>query len=316
VRKSLKESHSKYYNVFSSRVTWIKECKLPFRLIAALKYGPHYWSCSNTTIYNLCGIRTFWTDKCDPTQKGDDKDTLEKIKKLIMQNGKSIESKLKALEKLTFLHGTNSATLAMMHISTEWALKSTGNILATKKAPMCGEIAGGGYGINGVNIHHLSAETIRNIDTALSYSQRNNNILNIDGIVKTLQYPNDDQVYDQLYDSCFPPYELTLKFTYKDLLDWRKNDETSFWEMFGPKRENLQNKLHEQCDKIREKTEKPVFYVKKENVVDDLLSAVHPGDFVMTLGAGDISSMTDHFVSALKESVEKKSKVKLEGIKV
>ena len=70
------------------------------------------------------------------------------------------------------------------------------------------------------------------------------------------------------------------------------------------------------CDKIREKTEKPVFYVKKENVVDDLLSAVHPGDFVMTLGAGDISSMTDHFVSALKESVEKKSKVKLEGIKV
>ena len=47
-----------------------------------------------------------------------------------------------------------------------------------------------------------------------------------------------------------------------------------------------------------------------------MLSAVHPGDFVMTLGAGDISSMTDHFVSALKESVEKKSKVKLEGIKV
>ena len=55
------------------------------------------------------------------------------------------------------------------------------------------------------------------------------------------------------------------------------------------------------CEKIRERSNKPVHYVSKEGIVDYLLEIVKPQDIVMTLGAGDITNIADQFINTLKQ---------------
>lgn len=55
------------------------------------------------------------------------------------------------------------------------------------------------------------------------------------------------------------------------------------------------------CDKIKEKhPPAEVIYVKKEKVIEQLLSIVRPGDLVLTLGAGDIGKLSDELAQRIK----------------
>lgn len=55
------------------------------------------------------------------------------------------------------------------------------------------------------------------------------------------------------------------------------------------------------CERIRSLTDKPVRYLPKNEIVDYLLSLVKPHDLVMTLGAGDITRLSDELTEALKK---------------
>ncbi len=52
-------------------------------------------------------------------------------------------------------------------------------------------------------------------------------------------------------------------------------------------------------DRIREKRPQHLSYFKKDQVVDHLSSFVQPGDLVLTLGAGDVTQLSDALVSRL-----------------
>lgn len=55
------------------------------------------------------------------------------------------------------------------------------------------------------------------------------------------------------------------------------------------------------CDKIKEKhPAAEVSYVKKEKVIEQLLSTVSSGDLVLTLGAGDIGRLSDELAQRIK----------------
>ncbi|MBF0331436.1 MAG: UDP-N-acetylmuramate--L-alanine ligase [Candidatus Omnitrophica bacterium] len=51
--------------------------------------------------------------------------------------------------------------------------------------------------------------------------------------------------------------------------------------------------------KIHEKRPHNLSYLKKDQIVDHLLTLVHPGDLVVTLGAGDVTHLSDALVSRL-----------------
>lgn len=82
------------------------------------------------------------------------------------------EERLKLLSRITFIHGSSSAALAMMLLLPEPSLLWTGALLSTGVAPMYGELD---RGVDpwGVNQRSLSAETIRNIERILNYTKMN-----------------------------------------------------------------------------------------------------------------------------------------------
>jgi len=55
------------------------------------------------------------------------------------------------------------------------------------------------------------------------------------------------------------------------------------------------------CDQVRAKTSNPVMCLPKERIVSHLLEIARPGDIVLTLGAGDVTKLSDDFIAALKE---------------
>ncbi len=52
-------------------------------------------------------------------------------------------------------------------------------------------------------------------------------------------------------------------------------------------------------EKIKDLNKIPAVYLKKEDILQCLLGLVKPGDLVLTLGAGDITKLSDDFVSLL-----------------
>lgn len=53
--------------------------------------------------------------------------------------------------------------------------------------------------------------------------------------------------------------------------------------------------------KIRSQRQKNISYIKKEEVVDHLAKMVHAGDLVLTLGAGDVTALSDELVRKLEQ---------------
>ncbi len=54
-------------------------------------------------------------------------------------------------------------------------------------------------------------------------------------------------------------------------------------------------------EKIKERTDKPIFYVKKEKIIEALSLLIEPGDLVLMMGAGDITRIAHEFALSLKE---------------
>ncbi|MBF0619006.1 MAG: UDP-N-acetylmuramate--L-alanine ligase [Candidatus Omnitrophica bacterium] len=54
-------------------------------------------------------------------------------------------------------------------------------------------------------------------------------------------------------------------------------------------------------ERVRAKRPKNLFYMRKEEIVDYLLSIVQPGDMVLTLGAGDVTNLSDELVRRIEE---------------
>ncbi len=64
------------------------------------------------------------------------------------------------------------------------------------------------------------------------------------------------------------------------------------------------------CDKIKEKGNKNVIYLPKDKILSFLLDFIKPGDIVLTLGAGDITKISDQIVDKLNQRLSKKEEKK------
>ncbi|MBA2368869.1 MAG: hypothetical protein H0V82_07590 [Candidatus Protochlamydia sp.] len=80
-----------------------------------------------------------------------------------------MEENLSLVEKILWLHGTNSATLALLPY-TGYEMTPSGRLLDKGIAPMSGEISQGGMVHNGINQGKLSVETTRNIKRCWDYA--------------------------------------------------------------------------------------------------------------------------------------------------
>jgi UDP-N-acetylmuramate--alanine ligase len=59
--------------------------------------------------------------------------------------------------------------------------------------------------------------------------------------------------------------------------------------------------IHELYAKIQNEYGAAAVYLKKEKIVEHLLETVRPGDLLLTLGAGDITQLSDQFIAAWHE---------------
>lgn len=62
-------------------------------------------------------------------------------------------------------------------------------------------------------------------------------------------------------------------------------------------------------EKIKQHTDKPIFYVKKEKILEALSLLIEPGDLVLMMGAGDITKIAHEFALSLQERNSKVLKV-------
>jgi UDP-N-acetylmuramate--alanine ligase len=59
-------------------------------------------------------------------------------------------------------------------------------------------------------------------------------------------------------------------------------------------------------ERIRALTRKPAVYLKKEEIISHLADIARPGDLIMTLGAGDITYLSDQLGEALRNAASAK----------
>jgi UDP-N-acetylmuramate--alanine ligase len=59
--------------------------------------------------------------------------------------------------------------------------------------------------------------------------------------------------------------------------------------------------IHELYAKITAEYGSAAIYLKKDKIVEHLLEAVRPGDLLLTLGAGDITQLSDQFIAAWRQ---------------
>jgi hypothetical protein len=96
----------------------------------------------------------------------------KQFKALLMEQAQSseMEAKLNFLSRLTFLHGTTSATLVLMAAANNYEIQPTGRLLERGIAPLCGELYRGGLAVQGVNVKFVSTETVRSIGRVMNYT--------------------------------------------------------------------------------------------------------------------------------------------------
>ncbi len=64
---------------------------------------------------------------------------------------------------------------------------------------------------------------------------------------------------------------------------------------------NNQISAQDICDRLKARDFSEAIYLRKEQIVEHILKIVQPGDLVLTLGAGDITQISDILVQRLKE---------------
>ncbi len=146
------------YHRFKAEVDKVREANFPFRSYLM-------WKKVSKNFYGLRQFKFF--SGSDPKIK----ENREKKKLELIQRAESqeMQKKLFLLSRLTFLHGSNSATLAMMALQKEPKLQCTGELVAKGIAPMSGELREG-VGTHGINLHSISVETVRDVSRVIDYT--------------------------------------------------------------------------------------------------------------------------------------------------
>lgn len=160
------------YQEFRQKMKVILRHKLPTRMTQVVNLLDHRQHCSDTNRvrFNLQAISKELRQKFPQPVYMNDKTYKRHVTAGLMNLAKPLAEKLRVLESITTLHGSSSATLAMMYLTGEFKLQCTGQLIKRCIAPMCGELYSG-IDTNGVNQCNLSADTIRNIKRVLSYTQ-------------------------------------------------------------------------------------------------------------------------------------------------
>lgn len=102
-------------------------------------------------------------------EKQQRKESLAKLKQQLIDLSHSHEKELSIIERLLWVHGTNSALLPLLPYN-DFTLMCTGSLLDDGIAPMCGELSQGGMDACGVNQSSISAETVRALNRAWEYA--------------------------------------------------------------------------------------------------------------------------------------------------
>ncbi len=124
-----------------------------------------------------------------------------------------IQDNLKLLSRITFFHGTSSASLIMM-LLTDGMLRWVGNMFSLGIAPMYGEL-GRGVGHRGVNLRGVSTETAR-------------------GIWKILIYVGMKPFKIDKLSHLHEPLQLLSVENRACLKAWKANDPQGYWSVLSP----------------------------------------------------------------------------------
>ncbi len=162
-----KKQHAPY-QTFRATFKDILNHKLPTRLTQALKltrkFNPFssYWKFDNALSAHL-------PRKKEMTNKSYHRYLVSTL----MKQARPYEKRLRLLERMTVLHGSDSNALFMMILSGHPELKSTGALIHQEGiAPMSGETQEG-IRLSGVNEKNVSAETVANFTRTIRYTGSN-----------------------------------------------------------------------------------------------------------------------------------------------
>lgn len=150
-----------HYQQFRGQFKKVLNYKLPTRLIQALKLNRTYGTFRSQIMFN---------GKLRRKEGMTDKTYLRDLLPKLMELAKKDEELLRVLEKITVLHGSNSASLAMMLLSNQPQLVCAGDLLRNGIAPMSGELSDG-FSAWGINQRALSAENVANFGRSIGYTQ-------------------------------------------------------------------------------------------------------------------------------------------------
>lgn len=143
----------------------------------------------------------------------------ESKKSELMQRAapEEMQKKLSLLSRLTFLHGSNSAALAMMALQKEPQLQCTGELMARGIAPMSGELMNGLLE-KGINQRAVSVETVRDVGRVAHYSS---------------SFPfSPDRAFGYLHMPCLS--EVGDFLFVERLQSWRQEDPEGFAAILSP----------------------------------------------------------------------------------
>jgi hypothetical protein len=219
--------------------------------------------------------------------------TRENLKKVIHEGTISpeVQHRLQLLANITFIHGSNSAALAIMHLSNQYELQCVSTLLSQGIAPM-----GGTFDIGssfcGVNQHCLSVETVRNIPLVLKYAQKS-----------PFKPKEIESLRNPLImgDSSWEMNFSSFNYDFRILSIWRALDRQEFDRAFAPG--TLANKFYlEMQEKYRQQLQNKINATdpsKNDKNLDSLdalnhlIKAVSTGEGWMAIEADSIDLSKD-----------------------
>jgi hypothetical protein len=169
--KEAKETQSHHYYSLKERLIQIEERHLPFRSYRQIKMGnDEVKGVSSEKALSFPPIFNFIlpiSNSLLPPDSVNVKKIKEELQAVLAEE--TLESKFQFLSKLTFVHGSNSAALVLMHLRKRYQLECSGDLISQGIAPMSG---GHDIGVSsfGINMKRISVETVRDLERAHHYA--------------------------------------------------------------------------------------------------------------------------------------------------
>ncbi|HLF17307.1 MAG TPA: UDP-N-acetylmuramate--L-alanine ligase [Candidatus Omnitrophota bacterium] len=166
-----------------------------------------------------------------------------------------------------------------------------------------------------------SLKTFRGVKRRFQLKQEHNNIFiiddyahhptEIDAVLTTAQHLKRDRMIVIFQPHRYTRVKALLADFAQSLL---KADYVIVTDIYAASEKPIEG-IHAQVlvEQIKNQTDKSVIYLKLEDIIKHVLKIVRPGDLVLTLGAGDITKISDQLAGALQEgkaSQEKSAQLK------